>query len=85
MTDEISLCENCFCMTHSINGNCAKCKNYKFDGTNKTTAMIERDPNGHGLWLSINHALMDGVAWAITEDEVPIILEACKKWLKEAK
>lgn len=24
--NEVSLCKNCYCMTHTINGKCGKCK-----------------------------------------------------------
>jgi len=56
---------------------------------------------GEGLWLFIDKYGIKGesvkqildtlqieegnVAWAVKEEEVPLILEACKKWLEGKK
>lgn len=35
--DEISLCESCHCMTHTINGHCGKCRAVKINDSNAKT------------------------------------------------
>ena len=42
------------------------------------------DDGIHGLWLTIKHDNKDeDIDWAVTEEEIPAIRDACNKWLEE--
>lgn len=50
---------------------------------NNITAKIERESGSTGLWIAIKHEFdpIENTTMAISEDEIPAILEACKKYL----
>lgn len=49
----------------------------------KIKALIEKDKLGNGYWLIIEHKdrPIENTMMAITEEEVPSIMEACREYL----
>jgi hypothetical protein len=51
---------------------------------NRVKAEIEKEAHGEGYWLVLKHdnEIENGL-YAITEEEIPAILEACEVWLEK--
>jgi hypothetical protein len=53
----------------------------------KVTARIEKDKEGTGYWIIIEHENkpIENTQMAITKEEIEPIMSACKKFIKESK